>query len=228
MSRTITSVALAALLALCLAGCSGTDTAPPTTGAAAEKASPTSLYWPLKLNYQWAYRYLTYDDTSATRQALQLSPELQPAAITFTTMTSKIVSKMADSDGLQWFVLRTTVPGLSTQTAAYRHTAGGMMCSVDQVPAPYYLIKAPLQAGQIWNMTGVIYRRIMSTTATVNTPYGAIPNCIYIKQTYNSPSLANLVVKYWYARNIGLVRWEIRDDGLLTRKCELKSHNVVL
>jgi hypothetical protein len=68
----------------------------------------------------------------------------------------------------------------------------------------------------------------MSTTATVKTPYGTITNCLYIKQTYNDAALKNFIVKYWYARDIGLVKWEIWDDGVLTNRCELKRHNLPL
>ena len=174
-------------------------------------ATPTALYWPLKVGNSWTYLFT--DFSGAT-------PVTHGQAV-------KVTGTISQS-GATWFVAKTTQGTTNVSTFYYRHDAVGLLTCFKLVPTPYYMIKRPLTNGTTWVMMtsagGSIHRTITNCNATTTVPAGTFTHCLLITQTYDYNK--NLKVLYWYAPNKGEVRCESWDTGKLVDKWVLVAATI--
>ena len=220
-------VLLVALGAL-IAGCGG---GPATEGAVSDSSDatrPTLRYFPLAVDNSWTTRVNQY---AAAPAGLALPvPGLEGAAsddpsLALTSSFSVTGTQMIG--GAKWFVGGYTPPIPSQEPWLGRHNTSGLLIKVTNSGTPYYLLKAPLMVGTTWDLTPLYARRaIMSINASTTVPAGTFTGCIKVKQTYTTPSMADVVVTYWFAPGVGVARTEIRDGGVLTTRMVLVSYTV--
>lgn len=223
--------ALAGLLIamVLLTGCGAGGPAPSANDIAPAAAPPTTRFWPLKGGYQWTMAFTTYATPVSEYPQLDL-PVVYPATATTSTVLYKCTGTMTATNGSVWYKFTTTTNGSTlTEKYYYRNVNNGLVCHTDHMASPWFLIKTPLTVGNKWLMLPAptnAYRQIMATNASTTVPAGTFTGCLVVTQTYANETSKNLVVKYWYAPNKGLVRWESRTSGVLTAKAVLKSTNV--
>ncbi len=204
----------------------GCGAGPGATGSAMapETTYPTSPYFPLAVGNIWHQKTTVYGAVAMAPDPADFPPlggvagSLTPGS---TSTGSFQITGTKSFSGAKWFVGGYTPPITSMEPWYGRHCSTGMWIQNTNKGTPYYLLKAPIKVGTQWSMAPGVpaNRKITKLGATTTVVAGTFKQCMVIQQTY--PANPKLVVTYWFAPGMGVVRTEIRSSGVLTTKIEL-------